>query len=163
MEFIQTTFDKNAHFIPQKLIECFGGIGNILQLPNYQIDNDKIDAITEYIDFIEANTVEHPIMKTVDKYGRLCIILKGTWELKKWKDGNLFDSPWKLGHAENMTHMLFQRYNDLNKWCVTSLPDQFNFLLSSGIDYEKLKKVLKNEIIKNIECSYSIVDYQLLQ
>ncbi|QKF94791.1 hypothetical protein QKU48_gp1333 [Fadolivirus algeromassiliense] len=140
-------------YIPDEIIDAFGGENNILALPRYCIDNSKLGSLRDYIDFIRYDTVSDPIMIGVDKWCRTFIVFKFQ-----------FVQPNK---TINFTTVLFQRYTDHSYWTSASNPSGIYHIFGDGglksDHYDLLRKVLADKRLNYAYNQYTgeIGDYVL--
>ena len=151
MQFTQDQLENLIQYIPEKLIETFGGIDKILTLPKYQLDNSEFGQLRNYPDFIKYNDVEQPIMIGVDKYRRIFIVFKFQYVLSD--------------ETRYITEVLFQRYTDSKIWTSASNPCGVYTIMANGttLNYDVIEQVLTNERVKNVHNRYHdiIGDYVL--
>jgi hypothetical protein len=131
--------EPNVELIDHQIIDAFGSVENILNLPNFVIDNSKYQ--TGYPDFIDYDELAHPIMKSVDKCGRLIIAFKVKFI--------------RLDRTIETTEVLFQRYTDIDQWNAIT-PSGYKLLMSDGasIRYDMVKEVIKNGRVDNVTSNH---------
>jgi hypothetical protein len=140
--------DKCTKYIPAKIIDIFGGLDNILNLPNFDINNEHYHRFRDYPDFIQYDELSAPIMKCVDRYGRLMIIFKVKFI--------------RSNDTITMTEVLFQRYTDSSQWNTATCPSGKEIMWDGSIKYDMVKQVVENGRIDNVTSyHYGIGDYIL--
>ncbi len=120
------------HF-PEKLVECFGGLQKIEDLPHAEIDNSKFR--TGYPDFIKPNELENPISTTIDSAGRYFIIFK----MKYFKDD---------GKIYEITEVLFQRYVNELTWSGAINPSGTGIMFNNNLEYDLIKQIIQTGQVK---------------
>lgn len=95
---------------------------------------------TMYIDFIDAEDMDFPIMCGKDRYGRKFLVIKGLMEL--------FDENNQLVNSVNACQTFFQRYPN-EKVYVGASNFGNNFLITDGglnkIQIEALERLVQNK------------------
>ncbi len=124
------------HYIPSQLIEIFGSVEKILELPVFEINNAKFD-MTSYPDFIRHDELSAPIMRCVDKFNRFIIIFKVKFIM--------------LDTTIKMTEVLFQRYSDNPRWNTATCPQGHDFMYETGMKFEFIKQVVETGKVEQVE------------
>lgn len=104
--------------------------------------------LRDYPDFIRYSELTEPIMKCVDKYGRLIILFK----VKFIREND----------TVTLTEAIFQRYTNESQWNTATCPSGKEIMWDGSIKYDLLKQVVENGRIDNINSyHYGIGDYVL--
>ncbi len=139
--------NMDPHFIPKELIEIFGSLEKIYELPVFEINNDKF-VMSHYPDFIKHDELSHPIMRAIDKFNRFIIIFKVKFITED--------------KTVTMTEILFQRYTDNPRWNTATCPAGYEFMHGSGLKYDFIKKVVETGKVEHIESErFGLGDYVL--
>ncbi len=139
--------NMEPHFIPKELIEIFGSLEKIYELPVFEINNDKF-VMSYYPDFVKHDELSHPIMRAVDKFNRFIIIFKVKFIMEN--------------ETRKMTEVLFQRYTDKSQWNTATCPGGHEFMFDYRLKYDFIKKVVDTGKVEHIESDrFGLGDYVL--
>lgn len=137
--------EPTTKYMPEKLIEAFGGEENIMSLPRFNIDNSYFGILRDYPDFIRHESVTDPIMIGIDQYRRTFIILKIKFVQSE--------------KTINITTVLFQRYTDVAYWTSASNPQGIYHIMGDGglglEHFETIKKFLEEKCMSNVTNYYT--------
>jgi len=131
-----------TQYMPDRLVQAFGGAEKFLALPRYEIDKSNYGMLRDYPDFIWYDEVTEPIMIGVDQYRRTFIVFKFQ-----------FVTPEK---TVKLTEVLFQRYTDEAFWTSASCPcGIYSIMATPSIHYDILQQVLDNKRVVNVHNIYN--------
>ena len=134
--------ELTTQYMPDRLVQAFGGAEKFLALPRYEIDNSNYGMLRDYPDFIRYDSVTEPIMIGVDQYRRTFIVFKFQ-----------FVTPEK---TVKLTEVLFQRYTENPFWTSASCPcGVYSIMANPSIQYDILQQVLDNKRVVNVHNIYN--------